>query len=77
MPKIKNQSPIEPEVQARKKYTLQFSRNNRTWHFVAAYREGEPSRFGPFCNQVALQEAQAFREFWGHRRPYVRLIVEL
>ena len=76
----------------KRQYILETSADGKKWTHRATFREGDESRFGkPFNDEIALREANAFKEYWKplhqgydesvfraiNDRKYIRLIIEI
>lgn len=65
-----------------KKYSIETSNDGIKWVHKGGFQEGVPSRFNnaPFDENIALQEAYAYKQFWDLRPSppkYYRVIIEI
>lgn len=60
-------------------YIIEASRDRISWQKQAQFEEGQRSRFddAPFDAQIALKEAQSFKQVRHSDFPYVRVIIEV
>ncbi len=64
---------------AKKRYIIEASTNGVRWRRQAEFAHGQESRYASqtFDSQVALREAEGFKEARGDKFPYVRVIIEV
>ncbi len=62
-----------------KRYIIEASTDGVRWRRQAEFAHGQESRYEgqPFDAQVALREAEGFKEARGDKFPYVREIIEV
>ena len=60
-------------------YILQKSKNNKDWGTVTSFRKGGQSPYQnlPFSEDIAIAEAEGYKQTWKKEWPYIRLVIEI